>query len=152
MTTTTHALVTPESVLPKRKRTPERARFLAAIVTTALEGGIGYWSQAEDYRWWDPELDGGTALHEDGICNAYAVICDQEGDDPDKCYLVTVDDVARALGILRKGPVKFLDDGQRADIVAQDRANGDDENHQDIDATLADCIVQVALFGEVVYG
>lgn len=183
MTTTTLA---PEAVLPKRERTPERAQFLADIITTAVEGGIGYWSTVSVYRWWAPDLDGGTALHHDGQANAYAVVHAEDDELPIACLnnvdghwyvvtygaapyqihapdcrtcgipedgrLVTVDTVARALGVLRKGPVTGLSETLRADIVAQDRANGEADGHQDIDAGLADCIVQVALFGEVVYG
>lgn len=178
--------VTPERVLPARDRTPERAEFLSDVLTTAVEGGIGYWSSVSDYRWWSPTLDGGSAPHRDGQANAYVVVhCDDEL--PDTCLnnidghwyvitygrapyeihardcvtcgiarggrLVTVDDIARALGMLRKGPVQGLNEKLRADIIANDHGNGDPEgNHQDIDAGLADCIVQVALFGEVVYG
>lgn len=36
--------------------TTDRAQFLADIITTALEGGIGYWATATHYEWHDPDL------------------------------------------------------------------------------------------------
>lgn len=140
--------------LPKNTRSGERANFLASIIITAVEGGINYWASVSDYRWWDPTLDGGTAVHHDGIPNAYVTVHESERDDEDgyEGVLITVEHIARALGTLRQGPVTGLAESLRADIVAQDRANGEDETHQDIDAGLADCILQVAMFGTVVYG
>lgn len=37
------------------KRTDARKSFLHSVFTTALEGGIGYWSEAGSYRWSKPE-------------------------------------------------------------------------------------------------
>lgn len=37
------------------KRTDARKSFLHSVFTTALEGGIGYWSEAGTYRWSKPE-------------------------------------------------------------------------------------------------
>jgi hypothetical protein len=153
-TDSTTPVVTVDTVIPKRERTPARAEFLSYILTTAVEGGINYWASVSDYRWWDPDLDGGKALHAEGLCNAYAVIHDQEGDRTgEHGTLVTVDDIARALGIIRQGPVEFLAADVRTAIIAHDRSNGEPEgSYMDIDAGIADEIVQVALFGKVVYG
>ena len=32
-------------------RSEERTQFLADVITIALEGGVGYWSEAHEYRW-----------------------------------------------------------------------------------------------------
>jgi hypothetical protein len=38
-----------------RERTEGRKKFFHALFITALEGGIGYWSCAEEYHWSKPE-------------------------------------------------------------------------------------------------
>lgn len=145
-------VIAADTVIPKRQRTPERARFLSDIITTAVEGGISYWASVSDYHWWDPDLDGGTALHADGLPNAYVVVYDGELTGKHG-RLVTVDDIARALAVIRQGPIRFLDEGDRAAIMANDRTNGDPAgDYEDIDANLADSIMQVAVMGEIVYG
>lgn len=35
---------------------PKRAEFTATIISTALEGGIGYWSGCVQYQWRYPDL------------------------------------------------------------------------------------------------
>jgi hypothetical protein len=138
--TTTHKFLT-------RRRTPERSEFLSDVVTTALEGGIGYWSEASVYKWWSPTLDGGTAEHHDGLGNAYAVI-DEVGDgDRDRVeHLINLDVVATGIRRIVAG-----------DVVHEDMTKTIREADRDNDASLldaADCdaIVQVGLLAEVRYG
>ena len=40
---------------------PSREGFLADVIVTAVEGGIGYWADVQEYRWYFPDLSGGTA-------------------------------------------------------------------------------------------
>lgn len=47
--------------------TAERATFLSDVITGALEGGIGYWATATNYRW------------------HYASLCDGENGHPVPC-------------------------------------------------------------------
>jgi hypothetical protein len=141
-------------MLPTKRRSLARAAFLADIIVTAVEGGIGYWSQVSDYHYWFPQeyLRGG-AVHRGGEPNAYVTIHDIEEDDPGFASVtIGVERVAAALARLRRGPVAGLGESLRADIVANDRTNGEPDGHQDVDAVLADAIVQVALFGEVRFG
>ena len=128
----------------------DRAQFLTDILTTAVEGGITYWAAVTEYRWWSPTLDGGTAAHDDGIATGYATITDAEGEG--RCYRVTTDTIAAALRTINAGPLGGLDEKTRRLIVANDHANGDAEHFDVIDADSADVIVQVACFGDVVYG
>ena len=118
----------------------EREQFLDDIITTALEGGIGYWSVAESYVWGD---DIPTA----------AVISDAESDDPGFENLV-VDRalVEKSLALMAAGSVKHLDDSMRARIVSIAAEHPKNLDAGDIDADDADVIVQVGLFGEVTYG
>jgi hypothetical protein len=132
-------------------RTPERQEFFADIITTALEGGVGYWSQASEYRWFSPSLDGGTATPgPNGTANAYATLHETETDDGElgPALIVAVQDIARVFGLLRLGTPKGWNDRDVARMLTAYRecdAGG-------IDSLDADCIVQVAVFGEVVYG
>jgi hypothetical protein len=82
------------------KRTPERAQFLADTLTTAVEGGINYWAYVDDYHWYSPDLDGGTAEHEDGVANAYATVLDREDEDAEPVR-VDLDTIARGWGLYK---------------------------------------------------
>ncbi|MCU1675972.1 MAG: hypothetical protein JWM93_730 [Frankiales bacterium] len=135
---------------PLISRPAARAQFLADILTTAVEGGIQYWAHVDEYRWWSPTLDGGTAEHADGTANAYARITDLEVESGERT--ITVDDIARALRTISKHPITGMNETTRRLIIANDHANGDAEHFDVIDADSADAIVQVALYGEVVYG
>jgi hypothetical protein len=113
--------------------------------------GVGYWSQASEYRWFSPDLEGGTAEPgPDGTANAYATLHETETDDGELGPPLTlaVADIRRAFGLLRLGTPKGWNDTdvRRMLDAYQDCDAGE------IDAGDADCIVQVALLGEVVYG
>jgi hypothetical protein len=61
-------------------RSPERADFLTTVITTAAEGGINYWAAVGGYRWYHPNLDGGTAHPGlDGSANAYITVHENQG-------------------------------------------------------------------------
>jgi hypothetical protein len=131
------------------RRSPERAQFLADIITTAVEGGIQYWARVTAYRWYSPDLDGGTAEPgPGGTANAYAIVVD--GEDEDQVgHEVGLDDIARVLNGLRSAePPKYWN----ADAVRRVIAANRDNDAGDIDADDADVILQLAIFGEVVYG
>lgn len=138
----------------------ERRAFYAAIVSTALEGGVGYWSAAEGYRWFDPELSGGTAAPgPQGTANAWAILvpADEEASFADWPHTgpdgrgraeVTVESVTRAVGRIVRGQ---LGHHLRENIVADIRHGVREWDASYIDADAADVIVQVAVFGEVVF-
>lgn len=144
------------------RRSAERESFLALIITTALEGGIGYWSQATEYRWYYPDIAGGTAdPAPNGGGNAFARIIETEANvDPEECptWDITPDVVATGLRrIASTQDIRYLNATDRKTIRYCDRHNTtapDDgpDWARDIDSDLADVIVQVALLGEVVYG
>jgi hypothetical protein len=152
-----------------RARSAQRAEFLAGIVTTALEGGIGYWSAAEGYRWFAPDLAGGTAEPgPGGTANAWAVIVPEEGCDGDhwptlpdgsRGFRVDLDAVELGLRRIAAGGVRGLSDtgSTRRLVMVCDRFDGRDVDGAqywtgDLDSDAADVIVQVAVFGEVIYG
>lgn len=114
-----------------------RQQFLVDIFVTANEGGIGYWATTirQSYKPASP----------------YLYILDREaleGDEPaHKKYMVTASAIETALAKIVEGKVTM--DPQIADSVLTANATND---AGDIDSVAADVIVQVALFGEIVYG
>lgn len=127
-----------------RARSAERTEFLSDVLTTAVEGGINYWAQVSGYRWNCPPAERGVTVH------------DVVGDDiPPEGRRVTLDDIARAVNAIAKAPLSDpepvalgLHRQYRRQVVEASREN----DAGDIDAGLADAIVQVAVFGEVIYG
>jgi len=127
---------------------PERAEFLADMITTAVEGGIGYWSTVSEYGWYCPQLgDGTTAPGPGGTATAHATIHD---DDAEEGIHIGLDEIDRALRRLAVEPVEGIGKHQRRSITRAYIAN--DHTETDLDADDADAVVQVACLGSVVYG
>lgn len=121
-------------------RTAERKQFLFDVFVTALEGGVNYWADVEGYHWSNP--DGSEDL--DGF---RATITDRE--EPGGQLVVDADVIARGIGRFEPLARQRGADDYWRQFLAANRTNGDDG---DYDATVADVIVQLALFGEIVYG
>jgi len=100
---------------------------------TAIEGGIGYWSEVV---WYDWDRD-----------DWFAVIEDIEGDQ----YRITEDTML--LGFVRLAESEGTDEVRCAARNLLDSQGGDTEAWEVVqDADTADTVVQFALFGELVYG
>lgn len=135
-------------------RTAERLQYLHDIMVTAVEGGVGYWSVAETVR----------SSNDDHWYESYTLWCSEGGkepvscgngtDDPCKGHQVTPDVVAKGLGLgtLTKAEGEAQDIGwaysQREHVILANRESDAGE----IDADDADCIVQLGVFGKVIYG
>lgn len=106
--------------------------FLQDVFVTALEGGIGYWSQATLYR---PGEDGDSRFKAEVV-------------DEDDAELVI--DASTIL----EGLSRSLDSRARINsrLQADIRSALDEQCAGNIDADAADVIVQFGLFGEIVYG
>lgn len=129
-------------------RSDERTTFLRDIITTAVEGGIGYWSQCSHYQWVDRDgtvrVPVGRRLPELLAKGAFAVVYAEGGEDP---LTIDVETVARGLKLICEGGCDLNDRIRNAIRVA---------NHESdagmLDADDADVIVQAGLLGEIVYG
>jgi hypothetical protein len=121
------------------RRTAQRVEFLTLIVHTAAEGGLGPWAQVVGYPAVPPAPED-TAAAETSLC-----VDAVDG----ATYVITLDDVDRALDAIDAGGVPGWDDRSDARMLVRDADTTDDAT--DIDAELADAIVQVAVFGEAVY-
>jgi len=124
----------------------QRIQTYRSILTTAIEGGISYWATVLKYSpdMHDDTLDLGPA------CSA--TILDSE--DPGTRYDLNTATIRSAMAKLHKGG-GYRPDGTSPDWWAKkwraayrDCATGE----WDFDASDADVVVQVAVFGEVVYG
>lgn len=125
------------------------------IFITALEGGINYWAACNEYRWMLQGADPTQPFDDiQDVTGFRAVIFDHEDGDKDTATgddLKVIDRAAIARGVSKY--VEWAKDHtqpylKRAAIDLRD-GNWDD---LDVDATIADCIVQFAIFGEVVFG
>jgi hypothetical protein len=133
-------------------RSPERQRFLCDVAITAAEGGYS-WFQYRGYRWFDPELTGGRAEPgPDGGPNVTGEIREYwEGGDEDDHGPWTEfgpDLIAKGLRKIQTDETIDLNKGSLGTILVANRKN----DGGDIDADLADVVLQVALLGEVRYG
>ncbi|OPZ63957.1 MAG: hypothetical protein BWY85_01427 [Firmicutes bacterium ADurb.Bin506] len=107
---------------------------LTDILTTAVEGGIGYWSVITDYT-----------RAEDLGWTSVCLTPDEEGKGDFLPKWVLLDDIQQAID-------KIVSEREtinvRKDIV-EAVCSGDPGN---IDSEGADVIVQLAMFGKLVYG
>lgn len=109
--------------------------FLAGILTTALEGGIGYWCCVEEVIRRDDDFIIRATKPEDA----------EDGESfGEEINLETV-----RLGIERilSGTFKV-----RTDIIGAIAIDNADPESCDIDSEAADCIVQAGLLNEIRYG
>jgi hypothetical protein len=125
----------------------ERERMLNSVFTTALEGGIGYWSQCTEYRWHVAGTDAVEAL------DFIAVIIETgDGDGTDQFVIDRT--------VISRGTRKFYEHMRRLSQegtanryqwqAAKDLHHGN-WDEADYDSDTADLIVQFGLFGEARY-
>jgi hypothetical protein len=121
--------------------------FLRDVGITAVEGGIGYWSQIEGYGKFVNSLYVGDtsqkSLNPLNRLGKLFVIDDWTGEpDPEEpTHELTTE-------LIAKGMQLVLDSGKWKRIASAILA----EDAGDLDAGDADVIVQLGCFGEVVYG
>jgi len=121
-------------------------QFLHDVFVTALEGGIGYWSDCHEYRW-----SLGAPSHEADLVGFYATVVDAEGDD-DTVHRIDRPAIVRGVERILTGQATCCGKpigSHLVGTVARAVVGGD---AGDIDAEIADVIVQIGLFGEIVYG
>jgi len=164
--------------------TTDRKTFYHYCFTTALEGGIGYWSVAKEYSW---STHGSFAFglqqtNQDDIDEFYAILESSEDDwgvsyayiaeNPDPPYqgqagmhhITKTQSLRVDLSVIERGVNMLIDNVIAAtksededaafsrkylrQFVVQWMTNGDEG---DSDADVADMVVQLGLFGELVY-
>ena len=122
-------------------------QLLLDIFTTALEGGIGYWSSCQEYHWSNDAMGKRLGNIEADHKGFYALIAEEDGDEQ---IPHTID-----RSVIAKGYRLATTDwrhriawssGQEPSLVV-----GPDTDW-DFDAGDADAIIQLGLFEEVRYG
>lgn len=115
-------------------RSPEREQFLRDILCAFAEGGI--------------QMIGEIVSRDfDADALEYKRVDVKYFDDP-KTHRVTIETIARGLAVCRKGPVPYLSRLSRRRLNECYR----DMDAGEIDAVDATNIVEIGLFGEVIYG
>ncbi len=129
---------------------PKEWQFLADVVTTAVEGGIGYWSQAEGYRWYSPTLKGGTAKPgPGGVGDAYVERLHPYGHTYFVAQRLHVGTISIGLNkIDRDIDAQVIAPNERRRLLTAWWTY----EAGDLDAGDADVIVQIGLLGKVVFG
>lgn len=142
-------------------KSPERTQFLADVLTTAVEGGIGYWSTSSNYRWdlrANPASDIGVtlAVEADAVDREDYRLTVTDGEPVwswggTMCEMfevrVTLDNIATGLGIVMRGEA-----GVAPDYVGRISTASRLNDCGEIDALDADIVVQAAVFGSVIFG
>ncbi len=132
-------------------RTKERETFYADIVCTAAEGGISGWGWAEQRKMYSELIpDGGLGPQRHGGEN-YTFVLREIGDgDVNKTYKVTPSTIAHAYTLLRRerdaAKVGLADQYRKSILEAYYEMDAGM-----IDAFYADWLVQIGLWGEVIY-
>jgi len=126
-------------------RSEARKELLHDIFVTALEGGIGYWSVAKSYRWSKGAATIERKLEAD-LDNFKAVIVSSEGDWPGE-KVIDAAVIARGMNKIMSGALS----GNKT-LTKKVWKSIEDPENADFDALDADAIVQIGLFGELVYG
>lgn len=139
----------------------ERKQFYFDVFVTACEGGINYWARVRKYHWMNRDENTGKHISDD-IDGFYAVVEDAEayGEVEDACFPKSKIDKE----IIRKGVCRIIngcvkrEDGthERLRIAEDIRSRICEASAQNdagmLDAEDADCIVQVGLLGEIMFG
>lgn len=121
-------------------RTRIRQEFYADIIVCAVEGGINYWAFTDEYDYL-PEKARVLVASKDNIV---ALGASEEGIWKE----VTPDVLAQGFSKVRNDASLKINKGLRRTLLTA----YDECDAGDIDAEGADVLVQIALFGEIVYG
>lgn len=116
---------------------------LLDVFTTAIEGGLDCWSVTEKYHWTLPGTEDTPDL--DGF---YAEISSNDGDWPGKLR-IDADVVYRGIVALASNATSA---NPQTCLICKRVFDGVEDAVCDVDIDVADAIVQVGLFGEIVFG
>lgn len=132
------------------RRTSEREEFLADVITTAVEGGTGYWAAVTHYQY---EYDGILCLAvgkgAEGPRKGEGTRATIVDEDDGATHEITVETIARGIGLIARGECQYA---TAEDYVRRIAAASRENDAGEIDAGDADNIVQAGLFGKLVYG
>lgn len=161
------------SSTPVCTRTEGRKAFLHSMFTTALEGGLNCWAQVGDYRWMNPNRKPESRITDNDYLDLdgfYALITSAEGDwgvdrlssgyalAENEPILIDIDVIERGVNLMvekviaattSEDPDAPFSRKYLRQFVIQWLTDADEG---DSDAEVADMVVQLGLFGTLVYG
>ena len=123
-----------------KAKTDSRKQFLFDVFVTALEGGIGYWAVAEEYHH--------SKEDKEDLEGFFAKVSDCEGNTFPDNLRIDKDVIVKGLNKIVNDNDLKISETIRERIKESNRLN----DAGLIDADDADCIVQVGLLGELVFG
>lgn len=128
-------------------RTEARDQFLTDILCIAVEGGINHWVDGEDYRYNGDPAGRGVTL------TGWAGEPGDSDEDPIEFPLrLDLDLISSGVNQIVTGQVDGIDSELVAVVGGCNFAGSCAPDHgTDIDADIADAIVQVAVLGELVF-
>lgn len=109
--------------------------FLSCVLITASEGGINYWADV-------------LKVEDEGEDRMAIFLAMRANEDEEPRFKVDHETVVRGIQRLLDGSVRV--DSQIRGYLSRAVAERDDAG--DVDAYVADCIVQAGIFNELVYG
>ena len=124
----------------------------AEIAICAAEGGINYWAVVDEYDWssWDPYAEPEMEIPEDTVF--YTIVGDTDGTPAEEFdidfhgpYRVTVKSIREGYQMVLNGLVRRDLYNQALDCILSREPGA-------VDADVADCIIQLGVLGEIVYG
>ena len=119
---------------------PERKNFLASVLVTAVEGGIDYWADVGNYTWAQDDRGNLTGA-------SVEVKERDERELTDKWIPIDLKIIAAGISSIKSGKVNM-----NPKIVGYVTMSDVENDASEVDSEVADCIVQAALFGQLVYG
>lgn len=140
----------------------KRDQFLTDILCTAVEGGIGYWSQCSDYAWSErfSRDERGVTLYVDAHdVNATDILAESDLDEVETFggtvevhrFRVTLDHIANGINTVASGEGGVNSGYVKLALLAA--IEGQEELVEcDIDSDAADIFLQAGVFGKVIYG
>lgn len=124
--------------------TEARKQLVLDLFTTACEGGINYWTRVTNYHWWLEDS------REQDFMDFSAVLLEFEDRTEhvlNRSVILKGLKLAGTKEVLDKYSVYALKETAMAY-----RYGGEKLEELDFDASTADAIVQLGIFGEVIYG
>lgn len=120
-----------------------RQKMCSDLLIGAIEGGTGYWAAVTIYKN-DPEYD------------AWAIIVPEEEDEDWKSFQIDWGTFDRGLKIIAawETPERKLREDIWRQCKVMNASDGDERYLESVewDADTCDCVLQISLFGELVYG
>jgi hypothetical protein len=146
--------------VPAMTTTTAKQRVLLDTFTTAMEGGIGYWSRCTSYHWMTGDLvEDYESFRATIRVNEDEVDVRDDVEREGKAVVIdaaTIERGFRNLADLTKYPAGSAAGRTARLALALVRSGFSEQSVEDwddwADADAADMVVQAALFGDVVYG